>query len=93
MAVHLRNLLDGVLPEMRVHPLDKRVRGFFGDRLVVDSEDVVLVWEPRRYLPEYAVPANLVRGRKKITIKFQARPDRSVPGVYGIRMIRADERQ
>ncbi len=56
MAVHLRNLLNGAVSETRVQPIGKRVRGFSGDRLVVDSERVVLVWEPRRYLPEYAVP-------------------------------------
>ena len=56
MAVHLRNLLNGVIAETRVQPIGKRVRGFAGDRLVLDSERVVLVWEPRRYLPEYAVP-------------------------------------
>jgi uncharacterized protein (DUF427 family) len=57
MAVDLRRLVNSALPDTRVQRIDKRVRGFSGDRLVVDSEHAVLVWEPRRYLPEYAVPA------------------------------------
>ena len=44
----------------------------------------------RFYDVEYAVPPNLVKGKKKITIKFQAEKNCCVVGVYGIRIIRAD---
>jgi len=62
MAVVLEDLLRGAMPELRVQSIPKRVRGLVGDRVVVDSERVVLVWEPRRVLPQYAVPAEDVLG-------------------------------
>jgi len=39
---------------------------------------------------EYALPAELVRGKSKVTVRFEAAPGNEIPGVFGIRMIRAD---
>ncbi len=39
---------------------------------------------------EYPVPAELVAGKQKITVRFEAAPGSDIPGVFGIRMIRAD---
>jgi DUF1680 family protein len=39
---------------------------------------------------EYAIPAELVKGKQKVTIRFQARKGSEVGRVFGIRMIRAD---
>jgi hypothetical protein len=39
---------------------------------------------------EYAIPAELVRGKQKVTVRFQATGNNEVSAVYGIRMIRAD---
>jgi DUF1680 family protein len=39
---------------------------------------------------EYAVPAELVKGKQKVTVKFQATRGGEVGCVFGIRMIRAD---
>jgi uncharacterized protein (DUF427 family) len=52
----LRELLHGHLGELRYQPTPKRVRAMIGDELVVDSEQAVLVWEPDRPVPSYAVP-------------------------------------
>lgn len=64
------------------------------DILVSDqriAEQEVARSEPARfYTVEYAIPAELVTGKEKVTVKFQARAGRSVAGVFGIRMIRAD---
>ncbi len=47
--------------------------------------------EPARFFDvEYPIPADLVQGREKVTVRFQADAGRSVAGVYGLRMIRAD---
>ncbi|MFC1635587.1 beta-L-arabinofuranosidase domain-containing protein [Planctomycetota bacterium] len=39
---------------------------------------------------EYPIPANLVRGKEKVTVRFQAVENNSIAAVFGIRMIRAD---
>jgi uncharacterized protein (DUF427 family) len=57
MSVHVRELLMGQLDELRYEPIDKRIRAMVGDRTVVDSNRTLLVWEPKRVVPSYAVPA------------------------------------
>jgi hypothetical protein len=39
---------------------------------------------------EYALPENLVRGKEKVTVRFQATNGNEIAAVYGLRMIRAD---
>ena len=58
----MRDALGGHLGELRHEPTDKRVRGMLGGRVIVDSSRAVLVWEPRRVVPSYAVPDADVRG-------------------------------
>jgi uncharacterized protein len=41
---------------------------------------------------EYSVPADLVRGKQKVTVRFQATNNNDIATVFGIRMIRADGR-
>jgi uncharacterized protein (DUF427 family) len=62
MAVRMRDLVMGALPELRTHPVEKRVRAVVGDALVVDSSAPLLVWEPRRVVASYAVPRGDVVG-------------------------------
>jgi uncharacterized protein (DUF427 family) len=57
MSLRLRDLLMGRLDELRHEPIEKRIRGMLGDRTVVDSTRAVLVWEPKRIVASYAVPA------------------------------------
>jgi uncharacterized protein (DUF427 family) len=44
------------LGQLRYEPTGKRVRAVLDGRTVVDSLRAVLVWEPRRIVPSYAVP-------------------------------------
>jgi hypothetical protein len=39
---------------------------------------------------EYAIPAELVAGKQKVTVRFEAAPESEIAAVFGIRMIRAD---
>jgi hypothetical protein len=39
---------------------------------------------------EYALPENLVKGKEKVTVRFQAMKGNEIAAVYGLRMIRAD---
>jgi uncharacterized protein (DUF427 family) len=57
MAVRVRDVMMGRLGDLRWEPTAKRVRAELGGRTVLDSRDARLVWEPRRVVPSYAVPA------------------------------------
>lgn len=61
MSVRVRDMLME-LGELRYEPIAKRIRGSFGEQTVVDSTRAMLVWEPGRVVPSYAVPADDVGG-------------------------------
>ena len=51
------------LEELRYEPTEKRVRGLLAGEEVVDSTRALLVWEPKRVVPAYAVAIEDVRGK------------------------------
>lgn len=62
MSIQMRGLLAGGLGELRYEPTAKRIRAVLGGATVLDSTRAVLVWEPRRIVPSYAVPVRDVAG-------------------------------
>ena len=62
MATRMRDLLDGALGSLRYEACEKRLRVYLDGELVADTIDGLLVWEPRRLVPTYAVPARRLRG-------------------------------
>ncbi|WP_101951294.1 DUF427 domain-containing protein [Mycobacterium sp. 3519A] len=56
MGVRMMDLLTGNLHTLRYQPTPKRVRACIGGEPVVDTCEALLVWEPRRVVPTYAVP-------------------------------------
>ena len=56
MATRLARFETG-LSELRYIPTDKHVRAAIDGTIVVDSRRAVLLWEPRRVVPQYAVPS------------------------------------
>jgi uncharacterized protein (DUF427 family) len=50
------------LGQLRHEPTGKRIRATLGDHTVVDTTRAMLVWEPRRIVPSYAVPVDAVAG-------------------------------
>jgi uncharacterized protein (DUF427 family) len=56
MSTRLRHVLMGQLDALRHEPTDKRIRATLGGRTVVDTTRALLVWEPSRVVPTYAVP-------------------------------------
>jgi uncharacterized protein (DUF427 family) len=48
----------GELGSLRHEPTEKRIRATLGGRTAVDSTRALLVWEPRRVVPTYAVPVD-----------------------------------
>ena len=62
MSIRLRDALMAQLGELRHEPIDKRIRATLGDATVIDSTRALLVWEPKRVVPTYAVPTEDVAG-------------------------------
>lgn len=63
------------------------------DGVKVASQDVTRT-EPRRFYDvEYAVPAELVRGKELVTVRFQAHQGSQIATVFGVRMIRGDAKR
>jgi len=56
MSTRLRALYMSTLDELRHEPIDKRIRATIGDATVVDTTAALLVWEPKRVVPSYAIP-------------------------------------
>lgn len=40
---------------------------------------------------EYAIPSELVEGKQRVTVRFEASAGSDIPGVFGIRIVRADQ--
>jgi uncharacterized protein (DUF427 family) len=53
----MRDLLESTLDSLRYEPTAKRIRVCLGGERVADTRDALLVWEPRRVVPTYAVPS------------------------------------
>jgi uncharacterized protein (DUF427 family) len=57
----VRDILMGSLGQLRYEPVDKRIRGVIGGQVVIDTDRALLVWEPKRVVPSYAVPLDEVK--------------------------------
>lgn len=58
----MQDLLARARGELRHEPIERRVRANVGAEAIVDSTRAILVWEPRRVVPSYAVPVEDIRG-------------------------------
>jgi len=63
MATLVRDAASRRLAELRYEPTEKRVRALLAGEEVVDSTRALLVWEPKRVVPAYAVAIEDVRGK------------------------------
>jgi DUF1680 family protein len=92
------------LPVNTAHPLTLIVtysnenRGPGACDLLVDGKKIGEQIGPRRspeqeirfFDVEYSVPADLIAGKQKVTVRFEAANGRSTPSVFGVRMVRSD---
>ena len=62
MSIQIRGMLGSGVGQLRYEPTAKRIRAVLGGGTVVDTTRAVLVWEPRRVVPSYAVPVEDFRG-------------------------------
>src|SRR4051812_38342354 len=77
MSERILDLLVRAHGVLRYEPIERRVRARLGDRTVVDSTRAMLVWEPRRVCPSYAVPAADIHAE----LTPSAASDAEAPGV------------
>jgi uncharacterized protein (DUF427 family) len=73
MSVRMRDLMGGQLGQLRRELLTRRLRAELGGSTVVDTTRGMLVWEPRRVVPAYAVPGADIAGT------LETDPDGLVP--------------
>jgi uncharacterized protein (DUF427 family) len=59
----MRDLLDNALSSLRYEPTEKHLRIHLDGEPVADTVNGLLVWEPRRVVPTYAVPESDVAAR------------------------------
>ena len=62
MSTRLRDVLMAELSTLRYEPTQKRIRATLEGETVIDSRRALLVWEPKRVVPTYAVPVDDVEG-------------------------------
>jgi len=58
MSTRMRDLLTGGFGQLRHEPTAKRIQAVLGGSPVVDTTRALLVWEPHRIVPSYAVPGD-----------------------------------
>ncbi len=92
------------VPVDPTHPMALMVTYFSDDtrnmpasfQIQVDGTKVadanVVTSEPRRFYDvTYPIPAELVKGKEKVTVRFQANEGSRIATVFGIRMVKEDE--
>ncbi|KQU68468.1 DUF427 domain-containing protein [Phycicoccus sp. Root101] len=84
MALDLHDQWFRGLSELRLTRTTKRLRASRHGHLLVDTTDALLVWEPRRVVPEYAVPpdAFAANGIELVDLPRRELPD-GLPPVLG----------
>jgi uncharacterized protein (DUF427 family) len=84
MALRMRHHLGAALSQLRFEPSPARIRAFGDGEPVLDSQRALLVWEPRRLIPVYAVPADDLVATATATDPQPEPPDlTSVPPMLG----------
>lgn len=75
MALRMRHHLGAAVSDLRYEPVSFRTRARVADSVVVDTWSAVLVWEPWRIVPVYAVPVGDIRGQVVPTEPQPPAPD------------------
>jgi len=91
------------LPVDPAHPMVLIATYFSGDRrgtpadfeIQVDGRSIgnqqLGLTDPHRFFDlEYRLPEDVVRGKSKVTVRFQAKPGSQIATVFGLRLIRGD---
>jgi uncharacterized protein (DUF427 family) len=73
----MRELLATKLDTLRYEPTAKRLRVSVGNHLVADTTDGLLVWEPKRLVPAYAIKEQDIS--VKLALAGRHEPDSGTP--------------
>jgi uncharacterized protein (DUF427 family) len=85
MSSRIAELLLSTSSDVRYEPTPKRIRATLGGDTVLDTTRAAIAWEPRRVVPQYAVPAADLAGE---LVPAPAPPAQDATGVpLGERMI------
>jgi uncharacterized protein (DUF427 family) len=86
MAVQMFPQFVRLLDELRYEPTAKRIRALADGDPVADTTCAVIVWEPRRVVPTYAVPVRDVQGElvPAPSEDVPLKPERLREGVPGV---------
>lgn len=87
MALQMSEAWARFHEELRYEPVTQRIRVLHGEQLVAETTHAMLVWEPRRVVPSYAVPRDDLRAE---LVGLELPPDDPavarpvlVPGSFG----------
>ncbi|HZT23225.1 MAG TPA: beta-L-arabinofuranosidase domain-containing protein [Verrucomicrobiae bacterium] len=69
----------------------KRTFDILVDGRRIAEQTVEKSGEPHFFDVAYAIPAEWVQGKQKVTVRFQATNGNEIAGVFGLRLIRADQ--
>lgn len=88
MAERVRDVVLASMGTLTFEPMKVRVRALDGTRVVVDSDRAVIVWEPGRVVPSYAVPESDISAELTAVVEPEPEsPDHSVELMPGVRML------
>jgi hypothetical protein len=68
----------------------KRTFDIFVDLQKIAEQTIEARGDPKFFEVEYKIPADIVAGKKKVTVRFEATQGNEIGAVYGIRTLRAD---
>lgn len=84
MALRMKHELGLTSRELRYEPTALRLRADVNGETIVDTVDALIVWEPRRMVPVYAVPPEAVAGGVRDSASQPEPPDLdSLPRALG----------
>ena len=75
VGTRVRDVLMGSLGQLRYEPVEKRIRALIDDQVVIDTDQALLVWEPKRVVPSYAIPCQALEG--VMTLSHEAPAEQS----------------
>ena len=82
MALAMRSYLMGAVAQLRFDRTSRRIRVRHGSTTLVDTTSAVLIWEPRRLVPVYAVPERGLDARLAASVE-SVQPIGDLPPLLG----------
>jgi uncharacterized protein (DUF427 family) len=86
VALRMKYHLGAAMADLRFEPTPARILAFLDGQPVLDSRRAVLLWEPRRIVPVYAVPAEDL-----VAIMSPAGPEPDAWNLIGVPMMLGPE--